>query len=116
MEPNGLMSHWRRLRSFSTTKIEEIGPQVLTMDHLKLGFLACCIPMVLAISEFAWSRIVTVFGKNSNDLRKSNQKTNSSAKICPTEFRRTQLREKHVKLEELIEMHCITVAEIHQKV
>ena len=62
MEANGMMAHWRQFQEFSTTKLEEIGPQVLTMDHLELGFLACCIPIVLAaiafIGELAWSRLV----------------------------------------------------------
>ena len=71
MEPNGMMEYWRRFKSFSTTKIEQIGPQVLTLDHLKIGFLACCIPMVLAviafIGELAWSSLSTPCKNNSND-------------------------------------------------
>ena len=121
MEPNGLMEYWRRIRSFSTTKVEEIGPQVLTMDHLTLGFFACCIPMVLAviafIGEFVWSKLVTSCRKNSNDSRKSDQKrTNCSAKVCPTEFRRTKIEENNVEPEEQIEMHDTAVAKLCQKV
>lgn len=33
-------------------EIDEIGPQVLTLDHLGLGFLVCLIPLVLAGTVF----------------------------------------------------------------
>ena len=116
MEPNGLMEYWRRFQSYSTTKIEDIGPQVLTMDHLRLGFLACCIPMTLAviafIGEFAWSRLVILPGKNTNDLRKCNQKVKVDPKIFPF---RIQPQARNVEPEELIEMHGIAVAEVHQE-
>ena len=71
MEANGMMEKWRRFQSLSTTKLENIGPQVLTMDHLKFGFLACFIPLTLGVvalfGEFTWSRIVTMSKKSSND-------------------------------------------------
>ena len=77
MEPNGLMEHWKRFLSFSTTKTAEIGPQVLTMDHLTLGFLACCLPLVLAfiafIGELAWSKCVA--------CRKSSNESNFEQKV-----------------------------------
>ena len=71
MEPNGLMEYWRRCLSYPATIIEEIGLQVLTMDHLTLGFLACCIPLALAVvvllCELAWSKCIAACGKSSND-------------------------------------------------
>ena len=118
LESNGLAENIRQSYSYSTTKIEEIGPQVLKMDHLKLGFLACCIPMVLAaivfICEFAWSRLVTFSRKNSIDSKKHDRKVNCDAEIS-SEFRRTQLEEENVESGELIEMHGIAVAETHQE-
>lgn len=33
-------------------KPEEIGPQVLTMEHLKVGFLVCLCPLILSIVIF----------------------------------------------------------------
>ena len=119
MEPNGLMEYWRQIHLYSITKIEEIGPQVLTIDHLKIGFLACCIPMVLAviafISEFAWSRLFIAYRKNLNISRKSDQNAKSAAKVCPSEFFQTQPQVGNVELEESIEMQGISVAEIHQE-
>ena len=119
MESNGFMENWRRFDSYATTKIEKIGPQVLKMDHLQIGFLACCIPLVLGVvvlfSELAWSRIVTMSKKSSNNSRKANQRANCDAEIFSSELRRTQHQPDNVEPEELIEMHGIAVAEIHQE-
>ena len=118
MEPNGLMEYWRRLRSFSTTKIEEIGPQVLTMDHLRIGFLACCITMILAvivfIGELARSRFATFSGENSDVSKKSSNKVNCDVVIFSSEFNRTQTQATFVKPQELT-IHGITVEKIHQE-
>lgn len=40
------------------TKTDEIGPQVLTMEHLGLGFIACLIPLGLAIAVFCMEFVV----------------------------------------------------------
>lgn len=32
--------------------IEDIGPQVLTMDHLAVAFIACTVPLILAVLVF----------------------------------------------------------------
>ena len=94
METNGLMAHWRRFNVYSKTIIEDIGPQVLTMDHLKIGFLACCISMVLAviafIGELAWSRLVTCCRKNSNNCKKPNQTVKRCATYFSAKYNRTQ--------------------------
>lgn len=37
---------------------EEIGPQVLTMEHLEIGFLVCLCPMALSVLVFAGERTV----------------------------------------------------------
>lgn len=39
-------------------KDNEIGPQVLTMEHLGLGFLACLIPLGLATAVFLMELVV----------------------------------------------------------
>jgi hypothetical protein len=31
---------------------DKIGPQVLTMDHLEIGFLVCLIPLILSLAAF----------------------------------------------------------------
>ena len=39
---NGIIDFWRRKYSFyEASKQSSIGPQVLTMDHLMIGFLVC---------------------------------------------------------------------------
>ena len=53
MESNGLIGLWRQYGTeYSVRKSENIGPQVLTVDHLKLGFLACLIPINLCVAAF----------------------------------------------------------------
>lgn len=45
----GFIQHWMewKLRSGKTTA-EEIGPQVLTMEHLKPSFVICLIPIIIS--------------------------------------------------------------------
>lgn len=63
MESNGVMAWWRQrfLFDFAVSKAEDIGPQVLTMDHLKVGFLICLIPVIVSfialIGELTWSKL-----------------------------------------------------------
>ena len=53
MEAFGFMANWREYyRNSIPIIIEELGPQILTMDHLRIGFLACCIPLVCSIAVF----------------------------------------------------------------
>ena len=51
-ESNGIMEKWRRESEYSSTKPDELGPQILTMDHLKIGFLACLVPLIIIIPVF----------------------------------------------------------------
>lgn len=48
----GLFSYWYRnllnSKGFSRSKVEEIGPQVLTMEQLAVGFLICLCPLILS--------------------------------------------------------------------
>ena len=117
MEPNGLMEYWRRFQSFSRTKLEEVGPQVLTMDHLKIGFLACCIPMVLAviafIGEFAWSRIDAAYRKYSvviKELKQNAIRASVAVHSCQ-EISRKQNND----LEESIQVFELISTDVHQK-
>ena len=68
LESNGIMERWRQtFYGFALSKVEEIGPQVLDMGHLKIGFLACLIPLILSaiifIGEHIWSRFVVALKK-----------------------------------------------------
>ena len=115
MEPNGLMEHWRRLQSYSITKLEEVGPQVLTMDHLRIGFLACCIPLALAviafIGECAWSKYVAVCKKSSND---SNFERSTEV-ISEIEFFDPNLEEPEKEQESIIEMRMFSKTAMSRK-
>lgn len=55
MLSNGLIYHIEE--SFTNPKgliqkLEEIGPQVLTMEHLVIGFLICLCPLMLSVLVF----------------------------------------------------------------
>ena len=54
MQAFGFMEVWKRnfVYDFVKYKIEEIGPQVLTMDHLRIGFIACLVPLVVSAIVF----------------------------------------------------------------
>lgn len=52
---SGLGGSWKLFeveRIFKRKESDDIGPQVLTMDHLAVGFFACCCPLVLASLAF----------------------------------------------------------------
>ena len=51
-ESNGIMEKWRQDTKLLSTKSEELGPQVLTLDHLRIGFLACLVPLIIIIPVF----------------------------------------------------------------
>ena len=51
-ESNGIMEKWRQDTRDLSIKPDELGPQILTMDHLKIGFLACLVPLVISIAIF----------------------------------------------------------------
>ena len=40
-ESNGIMEKWRWDTHYLSKKSDKLGPQVLTMDHLRIGFLTC---------------------------------------------------------------------------
>lgn len=73
LESNGFMEFWRRNFIFSSQQIEEIGPQVLTMDHLRLGFLACLFPMALGVIAFL-AEILTKFCAKKNKVDKKSKR------------------------------------------
>lgn len=59
---SGLISYWINIAGNKygfKRKISEIGPEVLTMEHLGIGFLVCFIPLVISFVVF----IAEVFSK-----------------------------------------------------
>ena len=51
-ESNGIMEKWRQDSKFVSKKSDELGPQILSMDHLTIGFLACLVPVAVSITAF----------------------------------------------------------------
>lgn len=51
----GFLNYWEQLllnpRGFEI-KIDKIGPQVLTMDHLLVGFKICLVPLIVSMLVF----------------------------------------------------------------
>lgn len=43
--------------SLKGKKMEDIGPQVLTMDHLEVGFIVCLIPQGVAFIVFLLEKV-----------------------------------------------------------
>ena len=65
LESNGIMEKLRQGAKIMKGEPEELGPQVLTMDHLRLGFLACLIPAAVSfavfVGELVWFRLAIAF-------------------------------------------------------
>ena len=92
LKTGGLLDYWK-LYEYLPPKLEEIGPQVLTLDHLLVAFLLCLAPFSLCfaafIAELIWSRIATSYMKYSQKPIMS-RKTKMNAKVSqilkPEEF------------------------------
>lgn len=58
---SGLMDYWHEVfmnpKGLKITE-DEIGPQVLTMDHLEICFVICFIPIVLSLLAFFYEIII----------------------------------------------------------
>ena len=85
MEDFGFMANWREVfMKYKPTIIEELGPQVLTMDHLGIGFLACCIPLAFCtavfIGELVFSRFQQKFARRSKKQGRVRRSLQSKAK------------------------------------
>lgn len=55
LQSSGLISYWYELESNDRGlkfKASDIGPQVLTMDHVTVGFMVCLVPLVLSLLTF----------------------------------------------------------------
>lgn len=53
LSSSGLIHRWNDLNPKSRKKeFEDIGPQVLTMEHIAIGFQTCLIPFLLSIIVF----------------------------------------------------------------
>jgi len=48
----GIISHWFKKEELKIKFDEIIGPQVLTWEHLEVGFIACMIPLIISITVF----------------------------------------------------------------
>ena len=79
LKTGGFLDDWK-LYEYLPLKLEEIGPQILTMDHLEVAFLLCLAPLSLCfaafIAELIWSRMASFY-------KKCSQKTIVKKKIYP---------------------------------
>jgi hypothetical protein len=53
----GFLSYWRKLEinpKGIERKIDKIGPQVLTMEHLMIGFVVCLVPCAIGATTFVF--------------------------------------------------------------
>jgi hypothetical protein len=57
MLSGGLIDYWRFRNVQPDKKIDDFGPEVLTMEHLGVCFLVCMIPFVFAIIAFIFEQI-----------------------------------------------------------
>lgn len=80
----GIIGHWSRNFLYSTKSFEEAGPQVLSMDHLEIGFIICFFPLGLSLIVFfaegylnilsaCWRQKKFIFKKKSKITKKSNR-------------------------------------------
>ena len=85
LESNGFMAKWRSDEKLRTRKPEEMEPQVLTLDHLRFGFVACLIAGVVSLvaftGELAWSRLLPLFSKFCHETFMKQLKINSNYKF-----------------------------------
>lgn len=57
---NGVVFHWwdKFLNPKGFKRIEDdIGPQVLTYEHLEIGFMVCLVPLSLSVVAFVFEAI-----------------------------------------------------------
>lgn len=57
----GLLSYWRKFEinpKGLKRKVDKIGPQVLTMDHLEIGFLVCLLPCGIGAIIFVFELVL----------------------------------------------------------
>lgn len=82
LEAGGFLIYWRKNeinpQGFKR-KLEEIGPQVLTMEHLEIGFLVCLFPFGISAIVFVFEIILkcckTIVSKASKRSMVSIDKT-----------------------------------------
>lgn len=71
----GFLSYWQKLAinpKGLIRKIDEIGPQVLTMEHLGIGFqiclVACAICVVILMFEIVFKRLGAIYRRRINAI------------------------------------------------
>ena len=78
-ESNGIMEKWRWDTHYLSKKSDKLGPQVLTMDHLRIGFLTCLVPLTISIAVFiaesVCSKVVIAIKKYFHKTLKSECKS-----------------------------------------
>ena len=77
LESNGIMEKFRQNNKILRIEPEELGPQVLTMDHLRLGFLACLIVAAVSVAAFfgelMWPKLIIAFREKMQKVYEEKQ-------------------------------------------
>lgn len=78
MMSSGILKNWNIIKLPDTlvvsNVIEDIGPQVLTMDHLEVAFLVCCVPLVLSVVAFVMELLKSRFDSWTERLSRQQRK------------------------------------------
>lgn len=75
----GLIFYWENLWSNPRglkMKIDEIGPQVLTMEHLMFGFYIWLAVLAISIIAFVGEKATKAFIKLTPKIKKNNELSN----------------------------------------
>lgn len=76
----GIIDYWVKSnqKRRGIFKLDEFGPQVLTMEHLEVGFMICCFPLTLSFIVFLLEYVLHFFRSlkpfASSKLKRKNAK------------------------------------------
>lgn len=58
LRDSGIINFWYELFIRKNEKVEAFGPEVLTLDQLRVGFIACLIPLSMSFVAFVCELII----------------------------------------------------------
>ena len=113
LESNGIMEKFRQNNKILRIEPEELGPQVLTMDHLRLGFLACLIVAAVSVAAFfgelMWPKLIIAF-------REKMQKVYEEKQEIVTVDKNNLIEEDLIEVCSSVDENLMVVEELVEKV
>ena len=115
MKAGGLTETWRKYE-YLPSKTEETGPQVLTMDHLRLAFNICLFPLIpcslVFFAELVKPRIVNKYKKNFKgwNKKKTNFVENKDLELLQEVFIELDddtSQNRSQSIGDMLEVHCL---------